>query len=233
MWVFKDDHTDVRVLGTIAKRCRNCLAWRRREIHQRKAEELPQMTSARTAFERFSAVDVKPGQGNPKNYSSSTCPAGAPCAPASPSRASPRRPLCGPGDQRTRRLPAGPQRAVQKYSTRIMRRSSTLRLAPSARCAGQLPGCVFRRHPGRNLRRQSRSLLRLRHLRSSVPGQGLHQDGQRVEFHDNNSQWVEFKKDKGAYLKSLEATIQKAEPIEKRTHGFRYRVSIKNRSPRP
>jgi hypothetical protein len=51
------------------------------------------------------------------------------------------------------------------------------------------------------------------------------------EFHDNNSQWVEFKKDKGAYLKSLEATIQKAEPIVKRTHGFRYRGQYQEQVP--
>ena len=42
-------------------------------------------------------------------------------------------------------------------------------------------------------------------------------------FHDNDSQWVAFRKDKDAYLKWLESTIEKAEPIEKRAHGFRYR----------
>ena len=34
-----------------------------------------------------------------------------------------------------------------------------------------------------------------------------------TEFHDNASQWEAFKKDKDAYLKWLEATIKKAEPI--------------------
>ena len=53
------------------------------------------------------------------------------------------------------------------------------------------------------------------------------------EFHDNNSQWAAFEKDKDAYLKWLETTIEKAEPIEKRSHGFRYRGQYKNRSPRP
>ena len=51
------------------------------------------------------------------------------------------------------------------------------------------------------------------------------------EFHDNDSQWAEFRKDKDAYLKWLETTIQKAEPIEKRTHGFRYRGQYQEQIP--
>ena len=51
------------------------------------------------------------------------------------------------------------------------------------------------------------------------------------EFHDNNSQWEAFKKDKDAYLKWLETTIEKAEPIEKRTHGFRYRGQYQEEVP--
>ena len=43
------------------------------------------------------------------------------------------------------------------------------------------------------------------------------------ESHDNKSQWEAYKTDKKAYLKWLETTIEKAEPIEKRSHGFRYR----------
>jgi len=51
------------------------------------------------------------------------------------------------------------------------------------------------------------------------------------EFHDNNSQWAAFEKDKGAYLKWLETTIQKADPIKKRSHGFRYRGQYQEQVP--
>jgi hypothetical protein len=51
------------------------------------------------------------------------------------------------------------------------------------------------------------------------------------EFHDNNSQWAEFRKDKDAYLKWLETTIQKAEPMEKRSNGFRYRGQYQEQIP--
>jgi pyruvate ferredoxin oxidoreductase delta subunit len=51
------------------------------------------------------------------------------------------------------------------------------------------------------------------------------------EFHDNNSQWAGFETDKDAYLKWLETTIKKAEPIEKRSHGFRYRGQYQEQVP--
>ena len=51
------------------------------------------------------------------------------------------------------------------------------------------------------------------------------------EFADNKSQWETYQKDKKAYLKWLESTIEKAEPIEKRTHGFRYRGQYQEQVP--
>jgi len=66
MWFLKMTTPTCASWAPSPRRCRNCLAWRRSRIHQRKAEELLKVTSARTAFERFSAVDVKPGQGNPE-----------------------------------------------------------------------------------------------------------------------------------------------------------------------
>jgi pyruvate ferredoxin oxidoreductase delta subunit len=50
-------------------------------------------------------------------------------------------------------------------------------------------------------------------------------------FHDNDSQWVAFKKDKDAYLKWLEKTIKSAEPIEARSQGFRYRGQYQEQAP--
>ena len=53
-----------------------------------------------------------------------------------------------------------------------------------------------------------------------------------TEFTDNKSQWEAFKKNQDAYLKWLETTIQKAEPIEKRAHGFRYRGQYQEEVPK-
>ena len=67
MWVYKDDHTDVRILGAIAKALPELfsLASVEKFINEKLKNSL-KVTSARTAFERFTTVDVKPGQGNPE-----------------------------------------------------------------------------------------------------------------------------------------------------------------------
>jgi hypothetical protein len=52
-----------------------------------------------------------------------------------------------------------------------------------------------------------------------------------IEFHGNNSQWAEFQQGKDAYVKQLETTIKKAQPIEKRSNGFRYRGQYQEQVP--
>src|SRR5208337_2760057 len=67
MWIFKDDHTDMRVLGSIAKALPELFSFASVEkfINEKLKSPL-KATSARTAFERFTTVDVKAGQGNPE-----------------------------------------------------------------------------------------------------------------------------------------------------------------------
>ncbi len=68
MWVFKDDHTDVRILGAIAKALPQVLSLESVEqfINEKLKNPL-KVTSARTAFERFSSIEVKAGQGSPED----------------------------------------------------------------------------------------------------------------------------------------------------------------------
>src|ERR1039458_3713422 len=67
MWGFKDDHTDVRVLGAIAKALPEVFSLKAVEqfINDKLKSSL-KVTSARNAFERFSSVPVKAGEGNPE-----------------------------------------------------------------------------------------------------------------------------------------------------------------------
>lgn len=52
-----------------------------------------------------------------------------------------------------------------------------------------------------------------------------------IEFHGNNSEWAEFQKENDTYLKRLETTLEKAEPIDKRSNGFRYRGQYQEQVP--
>ena len=51
------------------------------------------------------------------------------------------------------------------------------------------------------------------------------------EFQGNDSQYAAFKKDKDAYLKWLETTIQKAPARKERSNGFRYRGQYQEQIP--
>ena len=65
MWVYKDDHTDVRILGAIAKALPELLKFSSLEkFISEKLKNTLKVTSARTAFDKFSTIDVKPGTGN-------------------------------------------------------------------------------------------------------------------------------------------------------------------------
>ena len=67
MWVYKDDHTDVRILGAIAKALPELVSLKSVEqFINEKLKNPVKVTSARTAFERFATVDVTANQGNPE-----------------------------------------------------------------------------------------------------------------------------------------------------------------------
>jgi pyruvate ferredoxin oxidoreductase delta subunit len=67
LWVYKEDHTDVRILGAIAKALPELfsLASVQETIRDEWNDEL-KATSAQRSYERLQSYTVKPGQGNPE-----------------------------------------------------------------------------------------------------------------------------------------------------------------------
>src|SRR4029079_7200560 len=67
LWVYKDDHTDVRILGTMAKVLPELfsLASVQQVIRTEWNDEL-KVTSAKRAYERATSVTVQPTEGNPE-----------------------------------------------------------------------------------------------------------------------------------------------------------------------
>jgi pyruvate ferredoxin oxidoreductase delta subunit len=67
LWVYKEDHTDVRILGAIAKALPELfsLASVQETIRDEWQDEL-KATSAQRSYERLQSYTVKPGQGNPE-----------------------------------------------------------------------------------------------------------------------------------------------------------------------
>ncbi|MFZ3263267.1 MAG: 4Fe-4S dicluster-binding protein [Terriglobales bacterium] len=234
MWVFKDDHTDVRVLGAIAKALPQLFNLKSVEqfINEKLKNPL-KVTSARTAFERFHTVDVKAGEGNPEELFKFELPGwenmrggvsikgqeqGGPYAD----------PVTGEvGGFRPSR-----NELFKKYSTRTER--PVINFSTCTKCTLcwlNCPDAAFDVTPDGTYDANLESCCGCGICEDVCPVKDCVTMVNESEFHGNDSQYTAFKTDKGAYLKWLETTIEKAEPIEKRSKGFRYRGQYQEQVP--
>ena len=235
MWVYKDDHTDVRVLGAIAKALPELVSLK--SVEQFITEKLKnplKVTSARTAFERFTAVDVKRGRGQSRRVVQiRLARLGGTCGKACPSTAS-RRADHMPIRKAERSAASGRRATSCSRSTQRAPMRPVVNFATCTKCTLcwlNCPDASFDVTPDGTYDANLEVVLRMRRLRSRLPGEDCITMVNESEFNDNDSQWAAFRKDKDAYLKWLETTIEKAEPIEKRAHGFRYRGQYQEEVP--
>jgi pyruvate ferredoxin oxidoreductase delta subunit len=234
MWVFKDDHTDVRVLGAIAKALPQLFSLKSVEqfINEKLKNPL-KVTSARTAFDRFSTVDVKAGEGNPEELFKFELPGwenmrggvsikgqeqGGPYAD----------PVTGEvGGFRPSR-----NELFKKYSTRTER--PVVNFSTCTKCTLcwlNCPDAAFDVTPDGTYDANLESCCGCGICEDVCPVKDCVTMVNESEFQGNDSQYTAFKTDKGAYLKWLETTLEKAEPIEKRSKGFRYRGQYQEQVP--
>ena len=67
LWVYKDDHTDVRILGAIARVCPELFSLASvQEVIRKDTKDELKATSALRSFERVTTYEVQPTQGNPE-----------------------------------------------------------------------------------------------------------------------------------------------------------------------
>src|SRR5215471_6820670 len=67
LWVYKDDHTDVRILGAISKLLPDLFSMKSLEkVIKQEWKSDVKVASANKAYERTSTVTVNPSQGNPE-----------------------------------------------------------------------------------------------------------------------------------------------------------------------
>jgi len=226
MWVFKDDHTDVRVLGSIAKALPELfsLASVEKFINEKLKSSL-KVTSAHTAFERFTTVDVKPGQGNPEELFKSALPGWTKMRSAVSIKGQPQGgPYADPVTKQVGGFRPARNELFKKYSTRTLR--PVVNFATCTKCTLcwlNCPDASFDVTPDGTYDANLEVCCGCGVCEEVCPVKHCITMVNESEFHDNNSQWVEFKKNKDTYSKWLETTIQKAEPIDKRSHGCRYR----------
>jgi pyruvate ferredoxin oxidoreductase delta subunit len=226
MWVYKDDHTDVRVLGAIAKALPQLFSLKSVEqfINEKLKNSL-KVTSARTAFERFTTVDVKAGEGNPEELFKFELPGWANMRDGVSIKGQPQGgPYADPVTGQVGGFRPARNELFKKYSTRTQR--PVVNFATCTKCTLcwlNCPDASFDVTPDGTYDANLEACCGCGVCEDVCPVKNCVTMVNESEFQGNDSQWAEFRKNKDAYLKWLDTTIAKASPIEKRSHGFRYR----------
>jgi pyruvate ferredoxin oxidoreductase delta subunit len=234
MWVYKDDHTDVRVLGAIAKAMPEVVSLKSIETFINEKLKNPlKATSAQKTYESFTSVEVKPGQGNPEELFNYSLPKWEDMRQGVSVKGQPQG---GPyKDPVTKQL--GGFRPVRnelfkKYTTRTMRPVVNFKTCTKCTlCWLNCPDASFDVTPDGTYDANLEGCCGCGICEAVCPVKDCITMVAESEFHDNKSQWLAFKKDQEAYLKWLEKTIESVEPEDARSHGFRYRGQYKEQIP--
>ena len=234
MWVYKDDHTDVRVLGAIAKALPELFSFQSVEkFINEKLKSSAKVASARTDFDRFTTVDVKAGQGNPEELFKFTLPAWDHMRLGASVKGQPQGgPYADPTTQQTGGFRPVRNELFKKYASRTER--PVVNFSTCTKCTLcwlNFPDASFDVTPDGTYDANLEACCGCGICEDVCPVKDCVTMVNESEFQGNDSQWTAFKKDKDAYLKWLETTIAKAEPIEKRSNGFRYRGQYQEQVP--
>jgi pyruvate ferredoxin oxidoreductase delta subunit len=234
MWVYKDDHTDVRILGAIAKALPGMFSMASVEkFINEKLKSSEKLASARTEFERFATVDVKAGQGNSDELYKFDLPGWKEMrGGVSIKGQEVGGPYPDPVTKKVGGFRPGRNELFKKYATRTMR--PVVNFATCIKCTLcwiNCPDASFDVTSEGTYDPNLESCCGCGVCAEVCPVKNCISMVNEIEFHGNNSEWAEFQKGKDAYLKHLETTIKKAEPIEKRSNGFRYRGQYQEQVP--
>ncbi len=234
MWVFKDDHTDVRVLGAIAKALPEVVSLK--AVEQFISEKLKsplKVTSAQTAFQRFSAIDVKAGEGNPEELFKFALPQWEDMRDGVSIKGQPQGgPYADPVTKEVGGFRPARNKLFKKYSTRTQR--PVVNFSTCTKCTLcwlNCPDASFDVTPDATYDANLEACCGCGVCEAVCPVEDCITMVNESQFKGNESQWEAFKKDKDAYLNWLEKAIESAEPAEKRSHGFRYRGQYQEQVP--
>jgi pyruvate ferredoxin oxidoreductase delta subunit len=234
MWVYKDDHTDVRVLGSIAKAFPQILSLK--GVEQFITEKLKnslKVTSAKTAYERFKTIDVKAGEGSSEELFQFELPKWRDMRDGVSIKGQPQGgPYKDPVTGQVGGFRPARNELFKKYSSRTQR--PVVNFATCTKCTLcwlNCPDASFDVTPENTYDANLEACCGCGVCEAVCPVEDCITMVNESQFKDNDGQYEAFKKNKDAYLKWLEKTIKSAEPEEKRSHGFRYRGQYQEQVP--
>lgn len=234
MWVYKDDHTDVRVLGAIAKALPQLVGLPAVEkFISDKLKNPLKVTSAQIAYERFSTLNVKPGQGNAEKLPSFELLEWKKMRDGVSIKGQPQGgPYADPVTHQVGGFRPSRNQLFKKNSTRTQR--PVINFATCTKCTLcwlNCPDASFDVTAEGTYDANLEACCGCGICEAVCPVKDCVTMVNESQFKDSNSQWVAFEKDRDAYLKWLETTIQSAESSKKRSHGFRYRGQYQEQAP--
>jgi pyruvate ferredoxin oxidoreductase delta subunit len=222
LWVYKDDHTDVRILGMIAKVLPELFTLKsvQAAIMDEWKDQL-KATSAERAHERFSSVTVKPGQGNPEVPYKFDLPKWHEMGEGI---AIPSIPVGHAVEDKTNQAHGGyrPDRnpTFKKYTTRTMRPVVNFDTCIKCTlCWLQCPDSCFDVTPEGLYDANMEACCGCGVCEAVCPVKECVTMVNETEFKDNSSQWEAWRKDQKGYETWLKDKIK---DHGDRSHGFRY-----------
>jgi len=231
LWVYKDDHTDVRILGAIAKLLPDLFSLETVKnfiLHEWK--DTVKAQSAQRAYERVSTVTVPAGKGNPEKPFAFELPkwhemrdgVAIPCIPPGKGIQDPA--THAAGGFRPARNPT-----FKKWSTRTMRPVVDFDICIKCTlCWLQCPDSCFDVTPEGLYDANMEACCGCGVCEAVCPVKECVTMVNEVSFKGNDSQWEAWRKDKGGYKNWVKETISNR---PERSHGYRYRGQYEEQTP--
>ena len=223
LWVYKDDHTDVRILGAIAKVLPELFSLESvQKVILADTNNPLKATSAARSHERLTTVTVQPSQGNPEEPYKFELPKwhemregiAIPCI-------APGHQMEDPQNQNAGGYQPARNPTFKKFTTRTMRPVVDFDTCIKCTlCWLQCPDSCFDVTPEGLYDANMEACCGCGVCEAVCPVKECVTMVNEVAFSDNSSQWEAWRKDKEGYQGWLKEKI--ANPPE-RSHGFRYR----------
>jgi pyruvate ferredoxin oxidoreductase delta subunit len=220
LWVYKDDHTDARVLGALCKVCPELVSLDAMlETIQEQMGSDTKVASAQRAHDRTTTRPVEPGEGNDETPFSFDLPGWKSMEEGLVIRG-----IEDGGGFRGGEEGYEPTRneVFKKYSTRSMRPVINFETCIKCTlCWLQCPDTCFDITPDGLYDANMEACCGCGVCEAVCPVPECVTMVGEPEFNDNNSQWEAWQKDKPAYNKWMTTLVEK-QKSETRTHGFHH-----------
>jgi pyruvate ferredoxin oxidoreductase delta subunit len=231
LWVYKDDHTDVRVLGAIARVCPELFSLGSvQDVIREDTKDEVKVASALRSFERVTTYTVEPTQGNPETPYKFEMPKWTEmrdgiAIPAIAMGHKMKDPITGVegGYQPTRNA------TFKKYATRTMRPVVDFdKCIKCTLCWLACPDTCFDVTPEGFYDANLEACCGCGVCEAVCPEPNCVTMVNETQFTDNSSQWQLYRKNPEGYKSTL-ASLIAARP--ERSHGFRFRGQYQEQAP--